>query len=203
MALTPKQERFVAEYLIDLNATQAAIRAGYSARTAYSQGQRLLKHVEVAAAIAALQAKRVASTDITFERVREELRRVAMANTRDVVRWGVGKVTIGFDADGKRVSAADLMDAAMVMEVDEPFVLPINSDDLSPEMAATVSEVSLGKEGFKIKMHSKLNALDMLAKMHGYYAPERHVLTGANGGPVEVDATLTPSEAYLKLIGGS
>ena len=47
MALTAKQKRFCEEYLIDLNATQAAIRAGYSKKTAYSQGQRLLKNVEV------------------------------------------------------------------------------------------------------------------------------------------------------------
>lgn len=47
MALTAKQKRFCDEYLVDLNATQAAIRAGYSERTAYSQGQRLLKNVEV------------------------------------------------------------------------------------------------------------------------------------------------------------
>lgn len=45
--LSPKQQRFVDEYLIDLNATQAAIRAGYSEKTAYSQGQRLLNNVEV------------------------------------------------------------------------------------------------------------------------------------------------------------
>lgn len=47
MVLNEKQQRFCNEYLIDLNATQAAIRAGYSEKTAYSQGQRLLKHVEV------------------------------------------------------------------------------------------------------------------------------------------------------------
>ena len=49
--LTAKQQRFCDEYLIDLNATQAAIRSGYSKKTAYSQGQRLLKHVEVKAYI--------------------------------------------------------------------------------------------------------------------------------------------------------
>lgn len=49
--LTEKQKRFVEEYLIDLNATQAAIRAGYSPKTAYSAGQRLLKNVEVRKAI--------------------------------------------------------------------------------------------------------------------------------------------------------
>lgn len=45
--MTEKQKRFADEYLIDLNATQAAIRAGYSKKTAYSQGERLLKKVEV------------------------------------------------------------------------------------------------------------------------------------------------------------
>ena len=45
--MTKKQERFCIEYLIDANATQAAIRAGYSKKTAYSQGERLLKNVEV------------------------------------------------------------------------------------------------------------------------------------------------------------
>lgn len=47
--LTAKQQRFCDEYLVDLNATQAAIRSGYSEKTAYSQGQRLLKNVEVKA----------------------------------------------------------------------------------------------------------------------------------------------------------
>lgn len=51
MKLNERQRRFIDEYIIDLNATQAAIRAGYSERTAYSQGQRLLKNVEIKSAI--------------------------------------------------------------------------------------------------------------------------------------------------------
>ena len=51
MSLTPKQQLFVAEYLVDLNATQAAVRAGYSEKTAYSVGHENLKKPEVAAAI--------------------------------------------------------------------------------------------------------------------------------------------------------
>lgn len=47
MILTPKQERFCVEYLVDCNATQAAIRAGYSAKTARSQGQRMLTNVDI------------------------------------------------------------------------------------------------------------------------------------------------------------
>jgi uncharacterized Zn-finger protein len=57
-AMTPRQQRFVDEYLVDLNATRAAVRAGYSARTAEQQGARLLGNVKVAAAVqAALEAR--------------------------------------------------------------------------------------------------------------------------------------------------
>ena len=56
--LSPKQERFAREYLVDLNATQAAIRAGYSPKTAYSMGQRLLKNVEVQAFIQSAKQER-------------------------------------------------------------------------------------------------------------------------------------------------
>lgn len=57
MTLTAKQERFVAEYLVDLNATQAAIRAGYSEKTAQEQSSRLLSNVMVAKAVAEAQAR--------------------------------------------------------------------------------------------------------------------------------------------------
>lgn len=67
--LTDKQRLFVQEYLVDLNATQAAIRAGYSEATAYAQGSRLLKHVEIAAAIAAAQGARSERTEITQDYV--------------------------------------------------------------------------------------------------------------------------------------
>lgn len=62
--LTAKQELFCQEYIIDLNATQAAIRAGYSERTAYSQGQRLLKKVEVLARVKELKSKRAEKLEL-------------------------------------------------------------------------------------------------------------------------------------------
>lgn len=65
--LNPKQQRFVEEYLIDLNATQAAQRAGYSKRTAYAQGPRLLKHVGIQAAVAARRAKVEERSAVTVE----------------------------------------------------------------------------------------------------------------------------------------
>lgn len=70
--LTPKQEAFVREYLIDLNGTQAAIRAGYSAKTANEQAARLLAKANVAEAVSAAKAERAEKTGINAEWVLRE-----------------------------------------------------------------------------------------------------------------------------------
>lgn len=82
--MTPKQEAFAREYLIDLNATQAAIRAGYSAKTAMSQGERLLRNVEVSRAIMAAQQKRVEKAEIDAEWVLRRLDMEASADLADL-----------------------------------------------------------------------------------------------------------------------
>lgn len=69
ITFTPKQQRFIEEYLVDLNATQAAIRAGYSAKTAAEQASRLLTNVKVAAAVAEARAALTARTEITQDTV--------------------------------------------------------------------------------------------------------------------------------------
>lgn len=83
--LTVKQQCFVDEYLIDLNATQAAIRAGYSAKTADQQGSRLLANVKVQQTIAEEMAKRSKRTGINQDRVILELARLAFVNITDIV----------------------------------------------------------------------------------------------------------------------
>lgn len=74
--LTNKQKLFVNEYLIDLNATQAAIRAGYSAKTAYSIGEEILKKPEVSASIQEAMDKRAEKAQITAAEVLEGIKRV-------------------------------------------------------------------------------------------------------------------------------
>lgn len=83
MALTPKQERFVKEYLIDLNATQAAIRAGYSENTAYSQGPRLLENVGVKEAIEKGKQKTFKKLEITRENIIRDLVKIKEDNIED------------------------------------------------------------------------------------------------------------------------
>ena len=98
--LTDKQQAFVAEFLVDLNATQAAIRAGYSEKTAYSQGQRLLKNVEVDAAIKAAQAERAEKTQRTALDVLKDIQDVSK-EARD---GGDLKTALkGYELEGKHL----------------------------------------------------------------------------------------------------
>lgn len=83
--LTEKQQRFVDEYLIDLNATQAAIRAGYSAKTADVQGSRMLGNVKVQQAISEAMAERSKRTGVNQDRVVFELSRIAFVKMTDIV----------------------------------------------------------------------------------------------------------------------
>jgi len=139
MALTARQARFVAEYLIDLNATQAAIRAGYSEKTARTVGCENLAKPNIAEAIQSAQAKRETRTEITQDRVLAELARVGFADMRKAVTWGNLGVT--------------LKDSAQI-------------DD---DTALAIGEVSQGPNGIKIKMHDKLAALDKIARHLGMY----------------------------------
>jgi phage terminase small subunit len=88
MPMTPKKEAFVREYLVDLNATQAAIRAGYSVRTANEQAARLLANVSVRAAVDEAMAERAERTEITADKVLRELALIGFANMADYMSAG-------------------------------------------------------------------------------------------------------------------
>ncbi len=150
---TPKQAEFVRQYLVDLNATAAAIRAGYSERTAKSQGQRLLTNVDVSAAIAAAQAEREQRTEITQDRVVSELAKIAFGSARDVMEWGPNGVIFK------------------------------KSDDLTDDQAAGIAEVSESttKDGgsLKLKRHDKVKALELLGRHLGMFTDKvKNEITG-------------------------
>jgi phage terminase small subunit len=94
--MTKKQKRFVEEYLIDLNATQAAIRAGYSPDTANEQGSRLLANVSIRTSIEKAMAERSKRTGINQDRILMELAKIALLNPEKVVN--LNKATIREDA---------------------------------------------------------------------------------------------------------
>lgn len=90
--MTKKQKRFVEEYLIDLNATQAAIRAGYSPHTAKDIGCENLAKPNIAAAISQAMAERSRRTGINQDRVLQELARIGFAKITDVVDPETAKI---------------------------------------------------------------------------------------------------------------
>ncbi len=140
--LTDKQKRFIEEYLIDLNATQAAIRAGYSANTADVQASRLLGNVKVQEEISARMAERSKRTGINQDRVIQELARIAFVKITDVV-----------DADGEIKKDASDDDLACI----EGYKVK-NSDSLNGSSCER-----------EVKFSSKLKALELLGKHLGMW----------------------------------
>jgi phage terminase small subunit len=85
-ALNDKQRAFVREYRVDRNATQAAVRAGYSAKTAKQIGSRLLTNVDIAREIERAEAKAAAKVELTVERTLQEIARIAFQDPRKLYR---------------------------------------------------------------------------------------------------------------------
>lgn len=114
MKLTPKQQRFVAEYLVDLNATQAAIRAGYSKKTAAQIGEENLRKPDIASAVAFAKQERAKKTEITAERVLQELSRIAFFDPRRL---------LNADGSPKPINELDDDTAAVLagMDITEEF----------------------------------------------------------------------------------
>ncbi len=116
--LTPKQQRFVDEYLVDLNATQAAIRAGYSRKTARFIGQQNLTKLYIAEAIANAQAKRSERVTVSQD---------------DVVKGLHGEATDKADGSSHsaRVSAWGLLGKHLNMFIDRRLVGTVNVNDMN------------------------------------------------------------------------
>jgi phage terminase small subunit len=141
--LTAKQRRFVTEYLVDLNATQAAIRAGYSAHVAYHQGYENLKKPHIQAAIAARQQALQQQCAVTQERVIQELAAIAFSSLTDYCRWG---------PDGVHLHPSTT-------------VTPAHSQVMK-QLVVTTTEQGCT---IRITLHDKIAALDKLARHLGLY----------------------------------
>lgn len=149
-SLTPKQQRFVEEYLVDLNATAAAQRAGYSAKTAAQVGYQLLQKPAVQEAIQAAMADRAKRTGVTQDRVVSELAKIAFTNGADYARV----VTFRKGADGK---------------VPMQIVELADTDDLTDDQRAAISCIEETKFGIKVNTYDKVRALELLGRHLGMF----------------------------------
>jgi len=138
-----KQDTFVEEYLVDLNATQAAIRAGYSVKTANEQASRLLANVKIQTKIAKAMAERSKRTGVNQDRVILELARIAFANARDIINPEDGSI---------REDATE--------------------DDLACIQSVKVKTMN-GDKGYseerEVRLHNKMEALEKLGRHLGMW----------------------------------
>jgi len=154
--LTNKQQRFIEEYLKDCNATQAAIRAGYSKKGADVRGAELLGNRRVLPFILAKQKELAAQCNVEAASVIDEIKKLAFANMADYTR---------IDANGKP---------------------EIDLSRMTRDQAAALSEITNrstttkegGSEHYGIKFHSKDSALEKLCKHLGLYAKEDGLTIG-------------------------
>jgi phage terminase small subunit len=174
--LTPRQSRFVAEYLIDSNGSQAFVRAGYSKTHSRRSVWRLMRIPAVRAAIEAGQQELAASLKVSAERVVAEYIRVAFA------------------------SVADYLDIA------EDGTVRLDLANAPPEKLAAIADVrdeerDSPKRGrsrvLRLKLASKLHALDSLSRHLGLFAPRATTATRArqDDGGVERDLAAELREA--------
>lgn len=141
--LTSKQQRFVEEYLIDLNATQAAIRAGYSINNADKIGSELLGKTRVSEAISKAMAERSKRTGINQDRIVLELAKIAFVKITDVV-----------NSDCEILPDADEADIAAIESV-KVKTIPTKSGESGIER--------------EVKLASKLKAIELLGKHLGMW----------------------------------
>lgn len=159
--MTGKQERFVQEYLIDLCATQAAIRAGYSPQTAGAIGYENLNKPQIRARIDQVMAEHSKRTGVTQERIIRELAKVAFVNAGEIVDFDTG----------------ELVDTA-------------TSDDRAAVASVRVKKIptsdGLGVER-EIRMADKLKALELLGKRFNLFTNTVDMQKTGDGVTVIID----------------
>lgn len=136
--LTPKQQEFVRQYLVDLSACAAAKRAGYAEKSAREYGPRMLRNPLIRAAIDSAMASRSKRTEVEQDRVVRELALIALADIGQVCKFGPGGVTM------------------------------YESEGLTRDQRAAVSKVSHSVTAHggttRVEMHDKLRALELLGR---------------------------------------
>jgi phage terminase small subunit len=140
--MTPKRARFVDEYVACLDATAAAVRAGYSAKSAPHYGGYLLRQLDVAAAVDQKLGVRERQLVIDADRVIRELMRVAFSDIRQFAEWKDGSLAL------------------------------TPREKLGPDDTAAIAQLSTGGagQGARIRLHDKKRALRALARHVGLFA---------------------------------
>lgn len=161
--LNDRQKKFCDEYLIDLNATQAAIRAGYTDKYANTNANKLLQNTTIAEYISKRQKDREKRTEITQDMVLREIANIAFSNAADYARVIEKRATLTIE--GEQIPLYDA-DGNPLMYRDVELVL---TDELTEEQKKAIAVIKKGRDGYEVKPYDKLKALELLGKHLGMW----------------------------------
>ena len=181
MALTAKQKMFVFEYLIDLNATQAAIRAGYSSKTAKQIGEQNLSKLYMQQAIQAERSAREKRTLITADKVLTELANIAFCNGTEFAKI--------VEKKGMRPKINGNGEVVGQEEYTYQEVQLISTDQIDKNKKAAISCIKDTKFGIAVESCDKVKALELLGR-HLKLFTDKTELTGKDGGPIQQEAVV-------------
>lgn len=188
--LNDRQMRFCDEYLIDLNATQAAIRAGYSEKYANTNAPKLLQNTAVKEYIQKRKADREQRTEITQDMVLRELAIIAFSNAADYAAV-IEKEMMVEGANGEVIPARDRDGNPVTYRTVEPVL----TEQLTVDQRKALAVIKKGRDGFEVKPYDKVRALELLGKHLGMFTENVNV-SGQVNNPM---AGLT-TEELKKLI---
>lgn len=159
--MTPKQKLFCNEYLIDLNATQAAIRAGYSPNTASVIANENLSKPYLKAYIEKRMGKRIERTEITQDKVLKELAKIGFANIDDYVE-------VETDKHDNKIVTIKL------------------TKDIPEDKISAISSIKQGANGIEVKLHDKVKALENIGRHLGMFK-DKVEISGTNEIQVKLE----------------
>lgn len=154
--LNDKRKKFCHEYILDFNGTQAAIRAGYSAKTAKEQSSQLLTKLNIQNYLAELKQNVAEESGITKKQLIDELAKIAFFDIRKI-----------YDEENSLLNIHDFDDdsAASIAGIEVDEILEFNSTKGQKELTGYTR---------KVKLHNKIAAIERVSKMLGYDAPAKN-----------------------------
>ena len=188
-----KHERFAQAVAQGRGASEAYVIAGYEAHG--SNASRLSQNERVRARIEEILSEGAAKAGVTVERIVNELAKIGFSDIRKAVKWQGELIQETENPDGGEV--------LVIRNIVSNHVQLISSDEVDDDTAAAISEVAQTKEGLRVKMHSKLDALDKLGKHLGMFK-DKVEHSGPGGGPIKYRRVedMTDDELFRIAAGG-
>lgn len=195
--LSAKQIAFCEEYIIDFNATQAAIRAGYTANSATVHASRMLSKANIQEKIRVLQEDRSKRTAVTADMVLKELASVGFARITDFLKVTEGCIDDPKEEPYEQDDGDDDADGLPVVTEKSCFrMVEIFETEKMPQNAIpAIASIKQGQKGIELKLHDKVKALELIGRHLGMF-------------PTNVDLTtkgesINPKTPVVKLPDGS